>query len=115
MRVYYTPPAPVASVNDVSMNEGNTGTQNMKFTVTLTGDLSQARTVGYVTADGTATAFGGGAGNPDYTHKSGVLNFAPNQSTATVNVPIRGDISGHRSLFDSSKAGRLLGWFHADV
>jgi nucleoside-diphosphate-sugar epimerase len=30
-------------------------------------------------------------------------------------VPIRGDISGHRSLFDSSKAGRLLGWFHADV
>ena len=88
---HYTPPAPVASVNDVSMNEGNTGTHNMKFTVTLTGDLSQARTVGYVTADGTATAFGGGAGNPDYTHKSGVLNFAPNQSTATVNVPIRGD------------------------
>ena len=29
-------------------------------------------------------------------------------------VPIRGDISGHRSLFDSSKAGRMLGWFHAE-
>ena len=26
------------------------------------------------------------------------------------NTPIRGDISGHRSLFDCSKAGRLLGW-----
>ncbi len=30
-------------------------------------------------------------------------------------VPITGDISGHRALFDSSKAGRMLGWVHADV
>jgi len=27
-------------------------------------------------------------------------------------VPIRGDLSGHRSFFDSSKAERLLGWKH---
>ena len=27
-------------------------------------------------------------------------------------VPIRGDLSGHRSFFDSSKAERLLGWRH---
>jgi nucleoside-diphosphate-sugar epimerase len=27
-------------------------------------------------------------------------------------VPVRGDISGHRSFFDSSKAERLLGWKH---
>jgi nucleoside-diphosphate-sugar epimerase len=27
-------------------------------------------------------------------------------------VPVRGDLSGHRSFFDSSKAGRLLGWVH---
>jgi hypothetical protein len=87
---HYTPPAPVASVNDVSMNEGNSGTHNMKFTVTLSGDLSQARTVAYATHDGTAVS-GPGVGNPDYTAKSGVLNFAPNQSTAFVNVPIRGD------------------------
>lgn len=27
-------------------------------------------------------------------------------------VPVRGDLSGRRSFFDSSKAGRLLGWHH---
>ena len=31
------------------------------------------------------------------------------------NIPIRGDISGHKSLFTSSKAASLLGWVHADV
>jgi nucleoside-diphosphate-sugar epimerase len=28
------------------------------------------------------------------------------------NVPITGDLSDHRSFFDSSKAGRVLGWKH---
>jgi nucleoside-diphosphate-sugar epimerase len=27
-------------------------------------------------------------------------------------VPIRGDLSGNKSFFDSTKAGRLLGWVH---
>lgn len=27
-------------------------------------------------------------------------------------VPIRGDLSGHKSFYDCSKAGRLLGWEH---
>jgi nucleoside-diphosphate-sugar epimerase len=27
-------------------------------------------------------------------------------------VPVRGDLSGHNSLYDSSKAQRLLGWTH---
>jgi nucleoside-diphosphate-sugar epimerase len=27
-------------------------------------------------------------------------------------VPVRGDLSGHRSFFDSSKAERMLGWRH---
>jgi nucleoside-diphosphate-sugar epimerase len=27
-------------------------------------------------------------------------------------VPIRGDLSGHKSFYDSGKAGRLLGWYH---
>jgi UDP-glucose 4-epimerase len=28
------------------------------------------------------------------------------------NVPVRGDLSGHRSFFSSAKAERLLGWTH---
>jgi hypothetical protein len=27
-------------------------------------------------------------------------------------VPIRGDLSGHRSFYDCNKAERLLGWTH---
>jgi UDP-glucose 4-epimerase len=30
-------------------------------------------------------------------------------------VPIRGNLSGHASFFNCSKAARLLGWVHADV
>ena len=28
------------------------------------------------------------------------------------NVPIRGDLSGRQSFFDSAKAERILGWSH---
>ncbi len=28
------------------------------------------------------------------------------------NLPIRGDLSGHKSFYDCSKAARLLGWIH---
>lgn len=30
------------------------------------------------------------------------------------NVPIRGDLSGHKSFYDCSKAERLLGWVHVN-
>jgi nucleoside-diphosphate-sugar epimerase len=30
------------------------------------------------------------------------------------NVPIRGDLSGHKSFYDCSKAARMLGWVHKD-
>ena len=30
-------------------------------------------------------------------------------------VPIRGDLSGHKSFYDCSKAARLLGWIHKDT
>lgn len=31
------------------------------------------------------------------------------------NVPVRDDLSGHKSFYDCSKAARLLGWTHATV
>ena len=30
-------------------------------------------------------------------------------------VPIRGDLSGHKSFYDCSKAARLLGWIHKNI
>ena len=49
-------PLPSLSINDVTVTEGNSGTTNATFTVTLSAASGQAVTVDYATADGTATA-----------------------------------------------------------
>ena len=77
--------APVISVNDVSLNEGNSGTTNAVFTLTLSPASANAVTVNYATADGTATA------GSDYTAVSGVVTFAAGQTSRTVSVPVLGD------------------------
>lgn len=46
---------------------------------------------------------------PDTTNDTPSLELARRHFP---NVPIRGDLSGHRSFFNSAKAGRLLGWVH---
>lgn len=46
---------------------------------------------------------------PDTTNPIPSLELA---ATWYPDVPVRGDLSGHRSFFDSSKAERLLGWRH---
>src|SRR3954447_20726890 len=44
------------SINDVSQPEGNSGTTNFTFTVTLSPVAADTETVHFATADGTATA-----------------------------------------------------------
>src|SRR5204863_6808745 len=46
---------PTISINDVSHNEGNSGTTSYDFTVSLSNASSQTITVHYSTADNTAT------------------------------------------------------------
>lgn len=79
-------PQPAISINDVSVNEGNSGTTNATFTVSLSNASSQTITVNYATADNTATA-----GN-DYINASGTLTFTPGQTSQTLNVGIKGDV-----------------------
>jgi aryl-phospho-beta-D-glucosidase BglC (GH1 family) len=55
------------------------------FTVTLGAPSTQAVTVAYATADGTATQ------GMDYVATSGTLTFAPGQTQMTVTVPILAD------------------------
>ncbi len=81
---------PTVSVSDVSVSEA-AGT--MTFTVTRTNVAAGAFSVAYATADGTATA------GSDYTATSGTLNFAENQVSATVTVPITNDV---RPEFDET-------------
>jgi hypothetical protein len=78
---------PVLTINDVTQAEGNSGTSNAVFTVTLTGATGVVTTVHYATSDGTATA------GSDYTATSGDLTFATGAGpqTKTITVPIAGD------------------------
>ncbi|MBE7195038.1 MAG: hypothetical protein INR66_21490, partial [Gordonia polyisoprenivorans] len=76
---------PTLSVNDVSHNEGNSGTTAYAFTVSLNAASGQATTVNYATANGTALA------GPDYTATSGTLSFAAGETSKTITVLVNGD------------------------
>ena len=74
-----------ASVNDVSVIEGNVGSTNAIFTVTLSSPSIGGQSLTFTTSDGTATA------GQDYTATVQVLTFVAAQTTQTINVPIAGD------------------------
>ena len=73
------------SVDDVTVTEGDSGTTNATFTVSLSPSSSDTVTVNYATNNGSATA------GSDYTAVSSTLTFNPGQTTKTVNVPIIDD------------------------
>ncbi|AZR28771.1 autotransporter domain-containing protein [Xanthomonas vasicola pv. arecae] len=76
---------PALSIDDVSVNEGNSGTTTATFTVSLSAASGQTVTVNYGTADGTATA------SSDYVARSGTLSFAPGVTTQNVAITVNGD------------------------
>lgn len=77
--------ASIASVGDVTVTEGNSGTTLATFTVTLS-ESNGTTTVTYTTVNGTATA------GSDYTATTGSLTFGPGETSKTVSVPITGDL-----------------------
>ncbi|MFN7929970.1 MAG: Calx-beta domain-containing protein [Blastocatellia bacterium] len=74
------------SINDVTVTEGNSGTTNAVFNVTLDNPSALPITVKYATADQTATV-----ANNDYTPVSNTLMFPPNSTLQTITVPVKGD------------------------
>jgi chitinase len=79
------PSLPALSVSDITFNEGNSGTTNATFTVSLSAASTSSVSVQYATRNGTATA------SSDYTATSGTLTFTPGQISKTVTVSIAGD------------------------
>ena len=78
----------------VTVTEGNSGSSNMTFTVTLSPAHTQTVTVNYSTADGTTNpALGANAcgATTDYISQSGTLTFTPGQTVKTIDVSICGD------------------------
>ena len=78
---------PDITINDISITEGDAGSKNVDFVVTLSAaNNTQAVTLNYATADGTANA------GADYETTSGTLTFSPTETTKTITVPIKGDL-----------------------
>ncbi|CCH93370.1 hypothetical protein MICCA_3020001 [Microcystis aeruginosa PCC 9432] len=79
-------PAISLSINDVTVTEGNSGTTNAVFTVSLSSAASTVVSVDYATANGTATA------GTDYTAiPPTTLTFNPGETSKTITVPVNGD------------------------
>jgi hypothetical protein len=76
----------VLTIEDVSLDEGNSGTTSFVFTVSLLQASRQTVTVDYATADGTAMKAG-----RDYQKTSGTLTFNPGEVSQTVTVLVNGD------------------------
>jgi len=84
---WVAPPRPVEiSVADTTVTEGNTGTSNAVFTVTLSEPSPQTVSVQYNTAGGSASP------GTDFTAASGLLTFAPGETSKTIPVPVAGDL-----------------------
>ena len=76
---------PSLEVDDVTATEGDSGTVNATFTVSLSTESGWTVTVDWATSDGTATA------GADYTAGSGTLTFAAGETEKTFDVAVTGD------------------------
>jgi len=89
---------PTVSIANVSIAEGNTGSQTLAFTLTLSVAATASTSVDYATADGTATT-----ADSDYTAATGTLTIPTGSTTATIDVAINGDTS-----FETDEAFSLI-------
>ena len=79
------PTVPSITIAGASLAEGNAGSTNMAFAVTLSAPTVATVTVSYATGGGTATAA------TDYASTTGTLTFAPGATTQSIFVPVIGD------------------------
>jgi hypothetical protein len=78
--------APLVSIDDVSVTEGDAGTTVATFTVSLSAPSGKPIAVDHASTPGTAAA------PADFTGVSGNLSFPPGQTTKTVDVDVQGDV-----------------------
>ncbi len=82
---------PVISAHDAKAVEPASGTAPMAFSVTLDHAFPQTVTVGYQTANGTATGGNCGDAGVDYQTTNGSLTFAAGEVFKVVSVPVCAD------------------------
>lgn len=77
---------PEISISDAWLYEGNSGTKQMTFDISLSQPSTQTVRVNYATTNGTAMT-----SDNDYVAKSGTLSFKPGETRKTINISIKGD------------------------
>lgn len=92
------PNPPNISIADASATEGDTGTVNLDFPVTLSAPSTHRVIVSYTTVAGTAVS------GTDFTAKTGALTFEPGEMAKTIPVSI---ISDPTDEFDETFAVNL--------
>ena len=114
-------PIPDLTIGDVSLPEGNAGTTDFVFTLSLSSPASEQIVVGFATG----TPASGDLATPgvDYTSTSGTVTFSPSESQAMVTVAVSGDttlesseaflvnltpVSGTLGTVQSSATGTIL-------
>lgn len=107
---------PVITIGDAIVSEGNTGTTNATFTLTLSAPSGLSASVFYNTANGTAIA------PADYTSVSSSVTFNVGETNKTIVVSVKGDTtnepneifyvylssSGNATIGDSQGLGTIL-------
>ncbi len=86
---------PALTISDATITEGNSGTKNLNFAVTLSKPSGQTVTVNYNTVDGSARSV------KDYVAKTSILSFPSGQTSKTISIVINGDteVEGDETLF----------------
>ncbi len=74
------------SLSDVAVSEGNTGTTEAHFILSLSKPFHLAASVDFTTVDGSALA------DSDYIARSGTLVFNPGQTSNTLTILVKGDV-----------------------
>ncbi len=97
---------PSISIDDLSETEGNSGTKNFTFNVSLSNPSYQTITVDYATADGTAAAAS------DYTAITGTVTLNPGDTSKPITVSVNGDTTGE---FDETFFINLSGPTNATI
>lgn len=108
---------PRMAIGDVSVGEGNTGTVEAKFVVTLSTSSLDPITVQFTTANDTASS------GTDYQSAASTLTFAPGEVSKTITILVNGDRLGeaatesffinlsnatNASIYDSQGVGTIV-------
>jgi hypothetical protein len=78
-------PVPSITIDNLSVNEGNSGSTPAEFTLALSAPSGKLVTLNYATADGTATT------GQDYQGASGTLSIGAGATTKKLAVAVNGD------------------------